>query len=83
MTGHISFTDFIEQRTIPGWTGRFFEVFRLNYVNSSRLSMQQWLLMYKMYEIRLSLLKEQLLIVILTDVFQVERLGYGLDGQGV
>jgi hypothetical protein len=83
MAGHISFTDFIEQRTISGWTGRFFEVCRVNYRNSSRVLMQQWFLVYKMCEVRLFLLKEQLFVVILMAVFEVERLGYGLDCQGV
>lgn len=43
----------------------------------------QWRLVCKMCEVRLSLLKEQLVIVILMALFQVGRLGYGMDGQGV
>jgi hypothetical protein len=83
MTGHVSFTDFIEQRTFPEWTGRFFQVYRVNYRNSLHVSMRQWFLVCRMCEVRLYSLKAQLLSVILMTLFQVERVGYGLDGQGV
>jgi hypothetical protein len=83
MAGHNPFTDFIEQRRILGWTGRFFEFIELRYRNSLRVSMQQWFLVYKMCEVRLSSLKAQLLIVISMAVFKIERFGYGLNGQVV